>query len=151
MDYNFYMSKAYEQALVAYEKKETPIGCVIVYNDAIIGRGRNMRNEKKNALCHAELIAINEASFILGDWRLEGAIIFVTVEPCPMCAGAILQARIKELVYGAANKKAGCCGGVMNLFEERGFNHSVIVSGGVMKEECASLMSRFFGELRNAD
>ena len=142
------MSKAYEQARIAYEKNETPIGCVIVYNNEIIGRGHNMRNAKKNSLYHAELIAINEASGFIGDWRLEDAVIFVTVEPCPMCAGAIIQARIKEAVFGAENKKAGCAGSVTDLFSVRGFNHSVIVTRGIMKDECSGLMSRFFSELR---
>ena len=148
MDYNYYMSKAYEQALQAFKLNETPIGCVIVQNNDIIGRGSNMRNTKKNALYHAELIAINEACEKTGDWRLEDSIIFVTIEPCPMCAGAIIQARFKELVFGAPNKKAGCAGSVINIFNESGFNHRVMVTGGVMADECAALMSRFFSELR---
>jgi len=149
MDRVYYMSKAYEQALSAFEKKETPIGCVVVLGGEIIGRGHNLRNTKKNALWHAELIAINEACGFVGDWRLEGASLFVTVEPCPMCAGAIIQARIKEVAFGAVNGKAGCAGSVTDLFALRGFNHRVSVTGGVMKDECAELMSFFFAGLRD--
>ncbi|MDR1689481.1 MAG: tRNA adenosine(34) deaminase TadA [Clostridiales bacterium] len=144
-----FMQKAYEQALKAYENDETPIGCVIEYEGKIIGSGYNLRNTKKNPLCHAEIAAINEASQYLGDWRLEGTTIYVTVEPCPMCAGAIVQARIKRLVYGAENKKAGCAGSVINLFELSGLNHRVEVTGGVMREETSKLMSLFFEGLRN--
>ena len=149
MDYNYYMSLAYNQALLAFDAKEAPIGCVIVLNGTVIGSGYNMRYTKKNVLYHAELIAINEASEAVGDWRLEGAVLFVTIEPCPMCAGAIIQARIKEVVFAAENKKAGCAGSVMNLFDETGFNHKVMVTKGIMAEECSALMSRFFLELRS--
>ena len=148
-DYNFFMAAAYEQALLAFEKKEAPIGCVIVHENEIIGRGYNMRNANKNVLGHAELVAINEASERTGDWRLEGAVLFVTVEPCPMCAGAIIQARVNEVVYGAENKKAGCGGSVVNLFEDNAFNHRVKVTRGVMERECSELMSLFFSELRS--
>ena len=147
MDYNFYMSAAYEQALIAYEKKETPIGCVIVYNDAIVARGRNMRNEKKNALYHAELIAINEASFYFGDWRLEGAVIFVTVEPCPMCAGAVINARIGRVIYGAPDPKSGAVASVCRLFDLP-FNHRPGVVSGILRDECAAVLSEFFKVLR---
>ena len=148
-DYLFFMSAAYEQALLAYEKKEAPIGCVVVFENEIIGRGYNMRNANKNVLGHAELVAIKEASERTGDWRLEGAVLFVTVDPCPMCAGAIIQARISEVVYGAENKKAGCGGSVLNLFEDYAFNHRVKVTRSVMESECSELMSLFFSELRS--
>ena len=147
MDYEYYMKQAYDLAVYAYGQNETPIGCVIVTGGVVTGRGYNMRNTKKNALYHAELIAINEASAAAGDWRLEESVLFVTVEPCPMCAGAIVQARIREVVFGAENKKAGCGGSVMNLFDA-GFNHRVIVTKGVMEAECAALMSDFFSQLR---
>jgi len=142
------MSKAYDLALRAYEAGEAPIGCVVVINGGIVGAGYNMRNTKKNALYHAELIAINEACRAAGDWRLEDASVFVTIEPCPMCAGAIVQARVKEVAFGADNKKAGCGGSVLNLFETAGFNHRVNVVRGVMEEECSALMSLFFSRLR---
>ena len=148
MDYFYFMSKAYEQALIALERREAPIGCVVVYGGEIIGCGYNMRNAKKNALYHAELVAINEACARVGDWRLEGATLFVTVEPCPMCAGAIIQARMKEVAFGADNKKAGCAGSVTDLFNQRGFNHAVSVVRGIMREECQDLMSGFFSGLR---
>jgi len=144
----FFMEKAYEQAQRAYKEMETPIGCVIVYEDKIIGSGRNLRNTKKNPLYHAEIIAINEAAAFLGDWRLEGTTIYVTVEPCPMCAGAIIQARIKRLVFGALNKKAGCAVSIVNLFEQQGLNHMVEVTGGCLGEKTAALMSGFFEDLR---
>ena len=149
MDYAYFMAEAYKLAEMAFGEGEAPIGCVIVYNGEIVGRGRNMRNLKKNPLYHAELTAINEASGFFGDWRLEGASLFVTVEPCPMCAGAIIQARINELVFGAENRKAGCAGSVTDLFGEIKFNHRVTVKKGVMADECAELMSRFFARLRS--
>ena len=148
MYYGYYMSKAYDLALRAFEAGEAPIGCVVVTNGGIVGAGYNMRNTKKNALYHAELIAINEACRAAGDWRLEDASVFVTIEPCPMCAGAIVQARVKEVAFGADNKKAGCGGSVLNLFDTAGFNHRVNVVRGVMEEECSALMSLFFSHLR---
>lgn len=143
-----FMQKAYEQAQIAFNANETPIGCVIVYDGNIIGSGYNLRNTKKNPLYHAELIAINEAAAYIGDWRLEGTVIYVTVEPCPMCAGAIVQSRIKRLVYGAENKKAGFAGSVINIFEQKGLNHKVEITAGVMREESSALMSSFFEDLR---
>lgn len=148
MDYEYYMKKAYEQALFAYEQNEVPIGCVIVLNEEIIGYGFNKRNTMKNALGHAEILAIDMACKKVGDWRVEGATLFVTVEPCPMCAGAIVQARIKEVVFGARNKKAGCAGSILNILNEERFNHRVEVVEGVFKEECAKLMSDFFKKFR---
>ena len=148
MDYEFFMSQAYGLALKAFEAGETPIGCVVVNGGAVTGCGYNQRNTKKNALFHAELAAIYEACEAAGDWRLEDAALFTTIEPCPMCAGAIVQARIKEVVFGAENKKAGCGGSVLNLFDVAGFNHRVNVVKGVMETECAALMSLFFARLR---
>ena len=144
----FYMRQAIELAKRAFCEDEVPIGCVIVYNDTIIGSGYNLRNTKKNTLCHAEIIAIKKASVYLGDWRLEDCTLYVTVEPCAMCAGAMLQGRLTRLVFGAANLKGGAVGSVFNLFEIPGFNHKVLVSGGVLFEECSGLMSDFFRRFR---
>ena len=151
MDYNYYMRKAFEQAKLAYDRDEVPIGCVIAYNGKIIGKGYNKRNGKKNPLFHAEIEAINEACEVINDWRLEECVLFVTVEPCPMCAGAIVQARIKEVVFGTRNKKAGCGGSVLNILDCDGLNHRVKITKGVMKEECGELMSDFFRKMRETD
>ena len=148
MDYSYFMRKAYEEALSAFKMDETPVGCVIVLDGKIIGRGFNRRNTEKNSLYHAEISAIDMACRNVGDWRLENAVLFVTVEPCPMCAGAIVQARIKEVVFGTENAKAGCAGSVLNILNHEGFNHQVIVTKGIMREECSLLMSRFFREFR---
>jgi len=151
MDYNYYMQKALEQAKLAYDEDEVPIGCVIAHNNKIIGKGYNKRNGGKNPLFHAEIEAINNACKVINDWRLEECILFVTIEPCPMCAGAIVQARIKEVVFGARNKKAGCCGSVLNILDCDGLNHKVIITEGVMREKCAELMSGFFKKRREID
>jgi len=151
LDYSFYMKEAYEQAKQAKGFMEVPIGCVIVYNGEIIAKDFNKRNTMKNALCHAEVGAINQACEVLGDWRLENCTMFVTVEPCPMCAGAILQARIPKLVYGTKNKKAGCCGSILNILNDDRFNHKVEIIHGVMEEECAAIMVDFFASLRRKD
>lgn len=143
-----YMKAAVAQAKKAYRREETPIGCVIVFEDQIIARGYNKRNWKKNTLAHAEILAINKASRVLGDWRLENCTMYVTLEPCPMCAGAIVQARIPRVVIGSMNPKAGCAGSVMNLLQTSGFNHQAEVTTGVLGEECSSLMTGFFRELR---
>jgi len=145
----FYMNKALKLAETALGIEEVPIGCVIVYGDKIIGRGYNLRNSKKNTLYHAEIIAINEASAALGDWRLEGCTLYVTIEPCPMCAGAILQARIPRLVYGAKSPKAGAAGSVVNLLQNPDFNHYTNITEGVLEEECSVLMTKFFERFRN--
>ncbi len=139
---------ALEQARLAYESEEVPIGCVIVYNDNVIGKGANMRVTKGNVLAHAEIMAIDEACGYMGDWRLEDCVLFVTVEPCPMCAGAILQARIKEVVFGARNPKAGCAGSIYNLLNDDRFNHKAIVTEGIREEECSELMRSFFRNFR---
>ena len=143
-----YMREALRQAKKAYALEEVPIGCVIVREDRIIARGYNRRNTDKNTLSHAELIAIRKASRKTGDWRLEDCTMYVTLEPCPMCAGAIVQARIKRVVIGSMNPKAGCAGSVLNLLHTEGFNHKVEIRNGVMEEECSALMSGFFRELR---
>lgn len=142
------MEKAYEQALNALESKEVPIGCVIVLDNEIIGYGFNKRNSVKNSLCHAEIIAIDMACKHIGDWRLEDTVLYVTVEPCPMCAGAIVQSRIKTVVFGTKNPKAGCAGSVLNILENDGFNHQTEVVEGIMREECSKLMSEFFKKFR---
>ena len=143
-----FMKQAVKQAKKAYDKMETPIGCVIVHEDKIIARGYNKRNMKKNTLAHAEILAINKASKVLGDWRLEDCTMYVTLEPCPMCAGAIVQARIPRVVIGSMNPKAGCAGSVLNLLQQDGLNHQVEVTKGVLAEECSGLMTSFFRELR---
>ena len=143
-----FMKQAVKQAKKAYDKLETPIGCVIVHEDKIIARGYNKRNMKKNTLAHAEILAINKASKVLGDWRLEDCTMYVTLEPCPMCAGAIVQARIPRVVLGSMNPKAGCAGSVLNLLQQDGLNHQVEVTKGVLAEECSGLMTSFFRELR---
>ena len=143
-----FMKQAVKQAKKAYDKLETPIGCVIVHEDKIIARGYNKRNMKNNTLAHAEILAINKASKVLGDWRLEDCTMYVTLEPCPMCAGAIVQARIPRVVIGSMNPKAGCAGSVLNLLQQDGLNHQVEVTKGVLAEECSGLMTSFFRELR---
>lgn len=143
-----YMKEAIKQAKKAYALEETPIGCVIVYENKIIARGYNKRNLKGNTLAHAEIAAINKASKILGDWRLEECTLYVTLEPCPMCAGAIVQARIPRVVVGSMNPKAGCAGSVVNLLQMDGFNHKALLTTGILEEECSRLMSDFFRELR---
>ena len=143
-----YMKAAMKQAKKAAAIEEVPIGCVIVYEDKIIGRGYNKRNLKKNTLAHAEIIAMNKASKVIGDWRLEDCTMYVTLEPCPMCAGAIVQARIPKVVIGSMNPKAGCAGSVLNVLQTDGFNHQVEVETGVLGAECSEMLSRFFRELR---
>ena len=143
-----FMKQAVKQAEKAYDKLETPIGCVIVHEDKIIARGYNKRNIKKNTLAHAEILAINKASKVLGDWWLEDCTMYVTLERCPMCAGAIVQARIPRVVIGSMNPKAGCAGSVLNLLQQDGLNHQVEITKGVLAEECSGLMTSFFRELR---
>ena len=143
-----YMREALRQAKKAYALGEVPIGCVIVHEGKIIGRGYNRRNTDKNTLAHAEITAINKASKKIGDWRLEECTRYVTLEPCQMCAGAIVQARIPQVVMGCMNPKAGCGGSILNLLEMPQFNHQVSVTRGVLEEECSSLLKTFFTELR---
>ena len=147
-DQERYMKEAIRQAKKAWALEEVPIGCVIVCNGQIIARGDNWRNTDKNTLSHAELNAIKKASKKLGDWRLEGCTMYVTLEPCQMCAGALMQSRIDCVVIGSMNPKAGCAGSVLNLLEMDGFNHKVEVIRGVLQEECSIMLSDFFRELR---
>lgn len=142
------MKEAIKQAKKAALSGDVPIGCVIVREDRIIARGHNKRNAKKTPLAHAELIAIEKASKKMGDWRLEDCIMYITLEPCQMCAGAIIQARIPKVVVGAMNKKAGCAGSVLNLFQIPTFNHQVEFENGILEEECSKMLSAFFKELR---
>lgn len=143
-----YMREALKQAKRAYALGEVPIGCVIVHEGKIIGRGCNRRNTDKNTLAHAEITAINKASKKIGDWRLEECTLYVTLEPCQMCAGAIVQARIPEVVMGCMNPKAGCAGSVLNILEMPQFNHQVAVTRGVLEQECSDMLKTFFAELR---
>lgn len=150
MDYDYFMGLAYKEALKAFEQNEVPIGCVIVLDERIIGYGFNQRSNMKNSLYHAEIIAIDRACKYINDWRLEGATLFVTIEPCPMCAGAIVQSRIKEVVFGAYNKKAGCAGSILNILNEPKFNHQVIVTDNVLEDKCSQLMKDFFKKFRTS-
>ena len=143
-----FMKAAITQARKAYTIDEVPIGCVIVQNDKIIARGYNRRNIDKNTLAHAELSAIRKASKKTGDWRLEDCTMYVTLEPCQMCAGAIVQSRMKRVVIGSMNAKAGCAGSVLNLLQMQQFNHQVEITRGVRVEECSQMLSQFFRELR---
>ena len=143
-----YMKEALKQAKKAYALGEVPIGCVIVHEGKIIGRGYNRRNTDKNTLAHAEITAINKASKVIGDWRLEECTLYVTLEPCQMCSGALVQSRIDEVVIGCMNAKAGCAGSVMNLLQVEGFNHQVKITRGVLEEECSTMLSEFFRKLR---
>lgn len=143
-----FMKQALKEAAKAERLGEVPIGCVIVQNDKIIARGYNRRNTDKSTLSHAEMIAIRKASKKLGDWRLEDCSLYVTLEPCQMCSGAIVQARIKQVVMGAMNEKAGCAGSVLNILENPSFNHQVLVEKGVLQEECTEILQLFFRQLR---
>lgn len=143
-----YMKEAIRQAKKAYALREVPIGCVIVYEDKIIGRGYNRRTIDKNTLAHAELQAIRKASRKMNDWRLEDCTMYVTLEPCQMCSGAIVQSRMKRVVVGCMNPKAGCAGSVMNLLQVPQFNHQVELTTGVMEDECSLMLKTFFKELR---
>ncbi|NLJ90866.1 MAG: nucleoside deaminase [Clostridiales bacterium] len=143
-----YMKEALKQAKKANEIGEVPIGCVIVYEDKIIARGYNRRNTKNSTLAHAELIAIDKASRKLGDWRLEGCTMYVTLEPCQMCSGAIVQSRMDKVVIGAMNQKAGCAGSILNLLQMEEFNHQVEIVRGVLEEECVAILQSFFKNLR---
>lgn len=142
-----YMRAALELALEAAEAGEVPVGCVIVKDGVIVGRGRNRREEKRSALSHAETEAIVQANAYLRSWRLDGCAMYVTLEPCPMCAGAILNARISRVFFGARDRNMGACGGVMNLFMEDFPNRPALV-GGVLEKECGEVLSRFFKGLR---
>ena len=148
MDEERFMREAIKQAKKAASMDEVPIGCVIVYEGRIIARGYNRRMTDKTALAHAELTAIRKANKIIGDWRLDGCDMYITLEPCQMCAGAIVQSRIARVFIGAMNPKAGCAGSIFNLLEEDRFNHKCIVERGILQEECSSLLKEFFKKLR---
>ena len=147
MDDLKFMDEALALAREAAAEGEVPVGCVIVRGDEIVGRGRNRREKGKNALCHAELEAINDACRNLGGWRLWECTLYVTLEPCPMCAGAIVNARIPRVVFGASDNKCGACGSVCDIFS-MGFNHHPTVEKGLREEEAAALMTEFFQNLR---
>lgn len=147
MDDKYYMKQALKRAKAAYNDGETPVGAVIVKDGVVIASGRNYRENKKNALMHAELIAINRACKKLGCWRLIDCDMYVTLEPCPMCAGALLNARVRRVVFGAYDGKAGSLGSIVNL-NEYPYNHKFEITGGVLEEECSSILSDFFKELR---
>ena len=147
MEHERYMSMALELARQAMAEGEVPVGCVIVRDGVVVGQGRNRRETEKTALGHAEMEAIAQACRTLGGWRLSGCRLYVTLEPCPMCAGAIINARIPALYYGAKDDKAGCCGSVLNLFEER-FNHHPRIYPGILAEACTALLQEFFLNLR---
>ena len=141
------MQEALKEALKAYKKEETPIGAVLVLDDKIIARGHNKRELENSVLSHAELNVIKKANKILASWRLEDAKLYVTLEPCPMCMGAIIQSRISELYFGAYDKKSGACGSVLDLMQYK-FNHEVKITGGIYEEESKKLLQQFFKELR---
>lgn len=147
MDHEAYMSQALELAREAAAGGDVPVGCVIVRDGEVIGRGRNRREERGDATAHAEVEAIRDACARLGGWRLHRCVLYVTLEPCPMCAGAIVNARVTEVRYGVKDDKAGCCGSVLNLFEER-FNHRPRVYQGPLKRECEAVLQEFFQKLR---
>jgi len=142
------MQEALAEAQQAYEKNEIPIGAVIVQNGIIIARAHNLRETLQTTTSHAEMLAINKANVRTGFWRLDKATLYTTVEPCMMCAGTIVQSRIKMVVYGAKDEKAGCAGTIFNLLEEKRFNHQCEVIGGVMEAECQEILKRFFRKLR---
>lgn len=145
-----YMREAIKQAKKAGANQDVPIGCVIVFEGKIIARGYNRRNVDKTTLAHAEILAIKKASKVIGDWRLEDCTMYVTLEPCQMCAGAIVQARIPRVVIGCMNPKAGCAGSIINLLDIKEFNHQVEVTRGILEDECSALMKNFFAWLRES-
>lgn len=147
-NHEHYMKLALQEAKKAYKLGEVPIGCVIVYEDKIIGRGYNRRNTDKNTLAHAEITAIKKGSKFIGDWRLEDCTLYVTLEPCQMCSGAIVQARIPTVVIGCMNPKAGCAGSILNILNIPEFNHQVHTISGILEEECSQMLTTFFKELR---
>lgn len=148
MDSDF-MREALEEAQKAYSLDEVPIGAVIVKNGEIIGKGHNLRESQKDPTLHAEMVAIRQAAAALGGWRLTDCDLYVTIEPCPMCAGAVLQARIRRVVFGARDPKAGCAGSLYNLLEDSRFNHQTKVMEGIMKEQCSQIMKAYFQQKRN--
>ena len=148
MLHNDWMHLALIQAQLAFEQGEVPIGAVVVYNGQVIAAAHNEKELRKDPTAHAEVLAIQRATKILGNWRLTGAILYVTLEPCPMCAGAIVQSRLKQIVYGCADLKGGATGSVMNVLDYKLWNHRVDVVAGVLEEECAGMLKLFFKRLR---
>jgi len=145
---NPYMEQAIIEAKKAFELDEVPVGAVIVYKGDIISRAHNLRENFNNALAHAEILVINDACKKLKTWRLDGCDLYVTLEPCPMCAGAIINARISTVYFGAYDSKGGACGSVVDLFKKGSFNHSPVLYGGIMEDACEGLLKEFFGKLR---
>lgn len=148
MNHNVFMQEAFIEAKQAYQKNEVPIGAIIVQNGDIIARAHNLRETLQTTASHAEMLAIHAANVKTGYWRLDGATLYTTVEPCMMCAGAIVQARLKTVVYGTKDTKAGCAGSIHNLLYEERFNHQCQVIGGIMEAECREILSQFFKVLR---
>lgn len=149
MDHIYFMQEAIKEAKKALEYNDVPVGAIVVKDGEIIGRGYNSREADNDPTAHAEIIALKNAGIANGHWNLTKATIYVTLEPCPMCAGAIVQSRIKELVYGADDKKAGAAGSQLNLLQFPGFNHNVKIRGPVLEEECTELLQSFFKSIRN--
>lgn len=147
MDHEIFMREALALAQEAAADGDVPVGCVIVKDGQVVGRGRNRREADGDATAHAEIEAIRDACARMNSWRLHGCTLYVTLEPCPMCAGGIINARIQEIRYGVKDEKAGCCGSVLNLFEER-FNHRPRIYQGPLQKECGEILQRFFEELR---
>ncbi|XBW81721.1 tRNA adenosine(34) deaminase TadA [Bacillus velezensis] len=148
MNDEYYMREAIKEAKKAEAKGEVPIGAVLVLHDEIVARAHNLRETEQRSLAHAEMLAIDEACRKLGTWRLEDAVLYVTLEPCPMCAGAVVLSRVDKVVFGAFDPKGGCTGTLMNLLQEERFNHQAEVVSGVLGEECGEMLSAFFRKLR---
>ncbi len=148
MDDYYYMKLALEEARKAKEIGEVPIGAVIVLDEAVISSAHNLREKEQRSIAHAEILAIDKACEKIGSWRLENATLYVTLEPCPMCAGAIVLSRIGRVVYGASDPKGGCAGTLMNLLQEERFNHQVAITKGIEEKACGEMLSLFFRELR---
>ncbi|MBS0049073.1 tRNA adenosine(34) deaminase TadA [Bacillus velezensis] len=148
MNDEYYMREAIKEAKKAEAKGEVPIGAVLVLHDEIVARAHNLRETEQRSLAHAEMLAIDEACRKLGTWRLEKAVLYVTLEPCPMCAGAVVLSRVDKVVFGAFDPKGGCTGTLMNLLQEERFNHQAEVVSGVLGEECGEMLSAFFRKLR---
>ena len=144
----YFMGEALKEAEKAKDILEVPIGAVIVKDNIVIARGHNMVENKKSSLNHAEIIAIDEACKKVGDWRLNDCTMYVTLEPCAMCAGAIINSRIDRLIIGAMDKKRGCCGSIINIVDDGAFNHRVDLKTGVLEEECSNILKDFFKDLR---
>lgn len=148
MNDEYYMREAIKEAKKAEAKGEVPIGAVLVLHDEIVARAHNLRETEQRSLAHAEMLAIDEACRKLGTWRIEDAVLYVTLEPCPMCAGAVVLSRVDKVVFGAFDPKGGCTGTLMNLLQEERFNHQAEVVSGVLGEECGEMLSAFFRKLR---